>query len=148
MLLAKPIAEICLVPFSQVKSRTFANAYKNRGIGLKAHANGRNIVGQQLPTLLDVTRYVRLHRTQQLLKVLAPKCWELLRPFARSVKYLGSSKYVRRTERAGGGERGSHCVTPRVFTRQACRHPGHVFLKSDIFFRRAVSRGGGERCID
>lgn len=55
MLLAKPIAEICLVPFSQVKSRTFANAYKNRGICLKAHANGRNIVGyQQLPTLLDV----------------------------------------------------------------------------------------------
>ena len=44
MLLAKPIAEICLVPFSQVKSRTFANAYKSRGICLKAHANGRNIV--------------------------------------------------------------------------------------------------------
>ena len=63
MLLAKPIAEICLVPFSQVKSRTFAKAYKNRGICLliKAHANGRNFVGQQLPTLLDVTRYVRLH---------------------------------------------------------------------------------------
>ena len=28
---------------------------------LKPHANGRNIVGQQLPTLLDVTCCVRLH---------------------------------------------------------------------------------------
>ena len=28
---------------------------------LKPRANGRNIVGQQLPTLLDVTCYVRLH---------------------------------------------------------------------------------------
>ena len=58
MLLAKPIAQICLVPFLQVKSRTFANAYKNRGICLKAHANGRNIVGQKIPThcwMLHVT---------------------------------------------------------------------------------------------
>ena len=28
---------------------------------VKPHANGRNIVGQQLPTLLDVTCCVRLH---------------------------------------------------------------------------------------
>ena len=28
---------------------------------VKPRANGRNIVGQQLPTLLDVTCYVRLH---------------------------------------------------------------------------------------
>ena len=28
---------------------------------LKLRANGRNILGQQLPTLLDVTRWVRLH---------------------------------------------------------------------------------------
>ena len=28
---------------------------------LKPRANGRNIVGQQIPTLLDVTCYVRLH---------------------------------------------------------------------------------------
>ena len=74
MLLAKPIAQICLVPFSQVKSRTFANAYKNRGICLKAHANGRNIVGQQIPTLLDVTRYVRLHTLCMLLPVVGSCC--------------------------------------------------------------------------
>ena len=37
-------------------------------------ANGRNIVGQQLPTLLDVTCCVRLHT---LLHVVA-FCWELL----------------------------------------------------------------------
>ena len=41
----------------------------------KPHANGRNFVGQQLPTLLDVTRCVRLHT---LLHVVAC-CWELLR---------------------------------------------------------------------
>ena len=35
---------------------------------LKPRANGRNIVGQQLPTLL------------------AQQCWELLRPFARSLR--------------------------------------------------------------
>ena len=74
MLLAKPIAQICLVPFSQVRSRTFANAYKSRGICLKAHTNGRNIVGQQLPTLLDVTRYVRLHTLCMLLRVVGSCC--------------------------------------------------------------------------
>ena len=74
MLLAKPIGQICLVPFSQVKSRTSANAYKNRGICLKAHANGRNIVGQQIPTSLDVTRYVRLHTLWHVVAC----CWELL----------------------------------------------------------------------
>ena len=40
----------------------------------KPHANGRNIVGQQLPTLLDVTCCVRLHT---LLHV-GECCWELL----------------------------------------------------------------------
>ena len=38
---------------------------------LKPRANGRNIVGQQLPTLLDVTCYVRLHT---LLHVVACCC--------------------------------------------------------------------------
>ena len=36
--------------------------------GFKPRANGRNIVGQQLPILLDVTCYVRLHT---LLRVVA-----------------------------------------------------------------------------
>ena len=31
------------------------------GINVKPRENGRNNVGQQLPTLLDVTCYVRLH---------------------------------------------------------------------------------------
>ena len=30
-------------------------------IRVKSHANGRNIVGQQLPTVLDVTCHGRLH---------------------------------------------------------------------------------------
>ena len=123
MLLAKPIAQICLVPFSQVKSRTFANAYNNRGICLQGPCKrtqhcwptNSNIVGcytlrpfahpvaccclllgvvaQKFKT---VKLFGKCKRTQQLLKLLAQKCWELLRPFARSVKYLGSSKYVRR----------------------------------------------------
>ena len=42
---------------------------------VKPHANGRNIVGQQLPALLDVTCRVHLHT---LLHAVAC-CWELLR---------------------------------------------------------------------
>ena len=46
-----------------------------RYVRLKSHENGRNIVGQQLPKLLDVTCYVRLHT---LLHVVGC-CRELLR---------------------------------------------------------------------
>ena len=136
MLLAKLISEVCLVPFSKVKSRTFANAYKNRGISFMARANGRNIVGCYTlrpfahpvacccvllhKSFKSVKLLGKCKRTQQLLKLLAQKCWELLRPFVRSLKYLG-----------GKG------VTPRVFTRLlACRHPGHMLLKVTIFFFR------------
>ena len=42
---------------------------------LKPRANGPNIVGEQLPTLLDVTCYVRFNN---LLHVVAC-CWELAR---------------------------------------------------------------------
>ena len=74
---------------------------------LKPHANGRNIVGQQRPTLLDITCCVRLHthpvvgscRTkfetgQTFIDVqtdattpnmLGQQCWEFVRPFARSL---------------------------------------------------------------
>ena len=41
---------------------------------LQLHANGRKIVGQQLPTLLDVTCCVRLDTT-----VVVAWCRELLR---------------------------------------------------------------------
>ena len=44
-------------------------------IPLKPQANACNIVGQQLPTLLDFTECIRLHT---LLQVVAC-CWELLR---------------------------------------------------------------------
>ena len=44
-----------------------------RFLQLKPRANRRNIVGQQLPTLLDVTCFARLHT---LLHVEAC-CWEL-----------------------------------------------------------------------
>ena len=75
---------------------------------VKPRANGRNIVDQQLPTLLDVTCCVRLHillhgvgcccakfETGQtfrpvqtdatLLAYNSQHCWELLRPFACSL---------------------------------------------------------------
>ena len=84
---------------------------------LKPRANGRNIVGHQLPTLLDVTCCVRLHTPSvacccvllwvvaQRLKpvkrlasyvqtdatipnIAGQQCWELLCPFARSLKVL------------------------------------------------------------
>ena len=45
---------------------------------IRPRANGSNIVGQQLPTLLNVICCVRLHT---LLHVVAC-CWELLHPFA------------------------------------------------------------------
>ena len=55
-------------------------------------ANGRNIVGQQLPTLLDVTCFVRLHTLLHVVaRSLAQQCWELLRPFARSLRADSSS---------------------------------------------------------
>ena len=79
-------------------------------LGLKPQANGRSIVGQQLPTLLDVTCCVRLHtgpccmllgvvaqslkvvkllatckRTQQLPTLLGQQSRELLRLFAHSL---------------------------------------------------------------
>ena len=67
---------------------------------LKLRANRRNIVGQQLPPLLDVTCCVRLHTLLRLfvqslkqVKLLAPckraqHCWELLRQFSCSSKIL------------------------------------------------------------
>ena len=78
---------------------------------LKPHANGRNIVGQKLPTLLDVTCCIRLgtplHVVAQSLKpdkILAPYkrtqyCWELLRPFVRSLKL--TNKFIPRGGREG-----------------------------------------------
>ena len=120
---------------------------------VKPHANRRNIVGQQLPTLLDVACCVRLHtllhvvgcccakfetsqtfqpttpnisfvpwspkhsatictalptllgvvasvcaplptRTQQLPTSLRQQCWELLRPFARSLRGTGAGGLI------------------------------------------------------
>ena len=74
---------------------------------VRLRANGRNIVDQQLPTLLDVTCCVRLHtllhvvacccakfetgqtfplmQTDATLLAYNSQCWELLRPFARSL---------------------------------------------------------------
>ena len=42
---------------------------------VKSHTRGRNIVGQQLPTLLDVTCCVHLHTLLHAVTC----CWELLR---------------------------------------------------------------------
>ena len=49
-------------------------------VSLKPRANKCNIVGQQLPTLLDVTCCVRLY----ILLHVVGCCWELLCSFARS----------------------------------------------------------------
>ena len=54
---------------------------------LKPRTNGRNVVGQQLPTLLDVTCYVRLHT---LLHVVA--CyWEFLRKVWNRLKFWANN---------------------------------------------------------
>ena len=45
----------------------------------KPRVNGRNILGQKLPTLLDASCFVRLH---SLLHVVVCCYWELLHPFA------------------------------------------------------------------
>ena len=82
-------------------------------ITFKPGANGRNIVGQQLPTLFDVTCWIRLHRcvllgvdaqslkpvkllatckrTQQLPTMSVQHCWgscwpTMLRPFAPGLR--------------------------------------------------------------
>ena len=54
----------------------------------KPRANGSNIVHQQLPTLLDVTCYVRLYT---LLHVVA-YCWELLLKVKKPVRLLATSE--------------------------------------------------------
>ena len=54
--------------------KDFWDCYYGQGKNwLKPRANGRNIVGQQLPTLLR------------------QQCWEFLRPFARSLMLTGAS---------------------------------------------------------
>ena len=37
---------------------------------------------------------------------------------------------------------GSHCVTPRVFTRLACEHPGHILLKVMFILGMSSECGG------
>ena len=57
---------------------------------VKPRANGRNIVGQQLPTLLDVTCCVRLYTLTS--------CWMLLRVVAQSLKPVKLLATHRRTQ--------------------------------------------------
>ena len=85
---------------------------------VRLRKNGRNIVDQQLPTLLDVTCCVRLftllrvvgcwcvllrkvwnqsnfrpvHTDATLLAYNSQHCWELLRPFARSLSISAGNK--------------------------------------------------------
>ena len=58
-------------------------------VNLNLRANGRNIVGQQLPALLDVACCVRL---QTLLHVVACHVCELLRKVLKPVKPLATCK--------------------------------------------------------
>ena len=94
--------------FSHFSQCSLCLAIKLENKQVRLRANGCNIVGQQLPTLLDVTCCVRLHtvlyvgacccakfETGQtfspvqtdatLLANNSQHCWELLRPFARSL---------------------------------------------------------------
>ena len=76
---------------------------------LRLRANGHNINDQQLPTLLDVTCCVGLHTLLRVVaqslkpvKRLAPckrtqHCWELLRPFARSLTLYTQCQIPRET---------------------------------------------------
>ena len=57
---------------------------------LKPRANGRNIVGQQLPTLLDVTCHVRLHT---LLHVVGCCCVLLRKVWNRSNRSANNSQH-------------------------------------------------------
>ena len=60
-LLAKDIANHSYVPNTPLTQALIPLSYNELSVRIKPRANGRNIVGQQLPTLLDVTCCVRLH---------------------------------------------------------------------------------------
>ena len=60
-LLAKDIANHSYVPNTPLTQALIPLSNNELSVRIKPRANGRNIVGQQLPTLLDVTRCVRLH---------------------------------------------------------------------------------------
>ena len=57
-----------------VTQKMFKKCFQSSLI-LKPHANGRNIVGEQLPTLLNVTCYVRFNNLSHVVAC----CWELTR---------------------------------------------------------------------
>ena len=61
-------------------------------------------------------------------------------PLDLLLKFITNRGWARIFKRGGG----SHCVTPKVFTRLACRHPGRVLLKvMFFFFFRMSSECGG-----
>ena len=96
-------------PFPRIRTLLKPHFNPNRySRTLRLRANGRNIVDQQLPTLLDVICCVRLHTLLHVVGCCCAKfetgqtfrpvqtdatllaynsrhCWELLRPFARSL---------------------------------------------------------------
>ena len=60
-LLARDIANHLYVPNTPLTQALIPLSNNELSVRIKLRANGRNIVGQQLPTLLDVTCCVRLH---------------------------------------------------------------------------------------
>ena len=60
-LLAKDIANHSYVPNTPLTQALIPLSNNELSVRIKPRANGRNIVGQQIPTLLDVTCCVRLH---------------------------------------------------------------------------------------
>ena len=73
---------------------------------MKLHANGRNIVGQQPSTLLDVTCRVRLHTLWHVVACF----WELLHPFAHHYQHGRNNSH-----HCWHNNVGSCCVRLHVF---------------------------------
>ena len=106
---SSPIAQQRPADLSLDRTEDWVQAIVLVNVSIGLRANGCNIVDQQFPTLLDVTCCVRLHtllhvvgcccakfETGQtfrpvqtdatLLAYNSQHCWELLRPFARSLR--------------------------------------------------------------
>ena len=101
-------------------------------VSLKPRANKCNIVGQHLPTLLDVTCCVRLH----ILLHVVGCCWELLCSFVRS--------------NVAGGHLGLIVIYlfkayARNTTTEAPSTSIRFCLKTEIFFSGLAYRRGGSR---
>ena len=116
-------------------------------VSLKPRANKCNIVGQQLPTLLDVTCCVRLH----ILLHVVGCCWELLCSFVRSnvagghlgliVIYLFKA-YARNTTTEAPSTSIRFCLKTEIFF-SSLAYRQHISVENGHrkrFFSKTLSR--------